>query len=200
MPIKTTYLFVEWGRYLTSQWLPFIQIAPWLSVQTTDIEEYSISVVLYRSDDGETWKEHTLAYLESRWEGGEEEIYQVFIFNSKKISLSDSWNESYEEILYGILCKNLYNSLLYFRFYWSNEKILQTNMKKKILLENYVVLVLSALIGCSRHRGSMVQDNKTIRALERSKICLWSYAEIKLSDWLFQVVTWFHQLECFISV
>ena len=84
MPIKTTYLFVEWGRYLTSQWLPFIQIAPWLSVQTTDIGEYSISVVLYRSDDGETWKEHTLAYLESRWEGGEEEIYQVFIFNSKK--------------------------------------------------------------------------------------------------------------------
>ena len=130
MPIKTTYLFVEWGRYLTSRWLPFIQIAPWLSVQTTDIGEYSISVVLYRSDDGETWKEHTLAYLESRWEGGEEEIYQVFIFNSKKISLSDSWNESYEEILYGILCKILYNSLLYFRFYWSNEEILLENMKK----------------------------------------------------------------------
>jgi hypothetical protein len=31
----------------------------------------------FRSDDGETWKEHTLAYLESRWEGGDDEIYQV---------------------------------------------------------------------------------------------------------------------------
>ena len=38
-----------------------------------------LNVVILRSDDGETWKEHTLAYLESRWEGGEEEIYQVRI-------------------------------------------------------------------------------------------------------------------------
>ena len=38
-----------------------------------------MNVVILRSDDGETWKEHTLAYLESRWEGGEEEIYQVRI-------------------------------------------------------------------------------------------------------------------------
>ena len=30
-----------------------------------------------RSDDGETWREHTLAYLQSRWEGGDDEIYQV---------------------------------------------------------------------------------------------------------------------------
>ena len=35
-------------------------------------------LVVLRSDDGETWKEHTLAYLESKWEGGDDEIYQVW--------------------------------------------------------------------------------------------------------------------------
>ena len=134
MPIKTTYLFVEWGRYLTSQWLPFIQIAPWLSVQTTDIGEYSISVVLYRSDDGETWKEHTLAYLESRWEGGEEEIYQVFIFNSKKYpsqtlemnlmkkSYMASYVRSYITLYYILdsidLMKKSYKRIWRKKFYW----------------------------------------------------------------------------------
>ena len=33
----------------------------------------------FRCDDGETWREHTTTYLQTSWQGGDEEIYADFV-------------------------------------------------------------------------------------------------------------------------
>lgn len=36
-------------------------------------------LIVLRCDDGETWREHTTAYLQTGWQGGDEEIYADFV-------------------------------------------------------------------------------------------------------------------------
>ncbi|HIE82481.1 MAG TPA: hypothetical protein EYQ00_00915, partial [Dehalococcoidia bacterium] len=36
-------------------------------------------LIVLRCDDGETWREHTSAYLQTGWQGGDEEIYADFV-------------------------------------------------------------------------------------------------------------------------
>ena len=36
-------------------------------------------LLIFRCDDGETWREHTTTYLQTSWKGDDEEIYADFV-------------------------------------------------------------------------------------------------------------------------
>lgn len=66
---------IEMGPSLSAFKVPvLLEVPHFASVRGGERE-----LIVLRCDDGETWREHSSAYLQTGWQGGDEEIYADFV-------------------------------------------------------------------------------------------------------------------------